>query len=146
MGNPIPIDRAAILLENLNAKTEGKEAEKVCEKEQKEEINQAVATSSSSDAFKAEKMELEIKMLSSQISKIEEEIKDRAQDRDERKRYADLTYSLVRHYLLVVLLIILFCGASIIKLSDNVILVLLGTLATNVLGIFFFVMRYLFRN
>lgn len=139
MGNPNPIDRAAILLENLNAKTEGKEAEKVCEKEQKEEINQAVAMSSSSDAFKAEKMELE-------IDKIKEEIKNIAQDRDERKRYADLTYSLVRHYLLVVLLIILFCGASIIKLSDNVILALLGTLATNVLGIFFFVMRYLFRN
>lgn len=139
MGNPNPIDRAAILLENLNAKTEGKEAEKVCEKEQKEEINQAVAMSSSSDAFKAEKMGLE-------IDKIKEEIKNIAQDRDERKRYADLTYSLVRHYLLVVLLIILFCGASIIKLSDNVILALLGTLATNVLGIFFFVMRYLFRN
>lgn len=139
MGNPNPIDRAAILLENLNAKTEGKEAEKVCEKEQKEEINQAVAMSSSSDAFKAEKMELE-------IDKIKEEIKNIAQDRDERKRYADLTYSLVRHYLLVVLLIILFCGASIIKLSDSVILALLGTLATNVLGIFFFVMRYLFRN
>lgn len=139
MGNPNPIDRAAILLENLNAKTEGKEAEKGCEKEQKEEINQAVAMSSSSDAFKAEKMGLE-------IDKIKEEIKNIAQDRDERKRYADLTYSLVRHYLLVVLLIILFCGASIIKLSDNVILALLGTLATNVLGIFFFVMRYLFRN
>jgi hypothetical protein len=75
------------------------------------------------------------------------EIKSKEQDISMRKEYANKTFSLVCLYMIFVfLLIILACSTAVFNMSDNVLMVLLGTTTINVIGLFAIVMKNLFPN
>ena len=71
--------------------------------------------------------------------------KDKEQDIEMRREYADKTYLFVCIYMcFVFFLIFLACSPSTFNMSDNVLMVLLGTTTINVIGLFAIVMNYLF--
>lgn len=73
------------------------------------------------------------------------EIKSKAQDIEMRKTYANQIFHLMVYYLFAVFLILFLSGSpSSFKMSDNVLMVLLGTTTANVIGLFAIVMNYLF--
>lgn len=76
----------------------------------------------------------------------EEDLSGKKQDREERKKFGILTFRLVVAYLGVIFLFIFLAGLGCVRLSDAVLIALITTLATNVLGIFYFVMKYLFSK
>lgn len=76
----------------------------------------------------------------------EEDLSGKKQDRKERKKYGIRTFWLVVAYLGVIFLFIFFAGICFVRLSDAVLIALITTLATNVLGLFYFVMKYLFSK
>lgn len=80
------------------------------------------------------------------IDRLKEEIYDLKQNRSERKIYARLAFKLICSYLAAVFLLLLAVGGGKIYLSDAVLLSIVATLAPNVLGIFYFVMKYLFNK
>lgn len=87
-----------------------------------------------------------------ELRKLNEELKDLKQDRDERKSYASKLYWLVLVWLVVILLIIIFQGLQSLpgthfyfKLSDKVLITLITTTTANVAAFFLVVVRYLFR-
>jgi uncharacterized membrane protein YcjF (UPF0283 family) len=82
------------------------------------------------------------------IQKLDEEIKDLQQDREQRKEFADKIFDFMRCYLFSVFFIIMLNVVTInnFKVSDEVILALLGTTAIEVIGTFAIVARYLFSK
>lgn len=73
------------------------------------------------------------------------EVQSKAQDIAMRKEYADKTFALVCLYMICVFLfIILSCSPAMFDMSDNVLMVLLGTTTINVIGLFAIVMNCLF--
>jgi hypothetical protein len=82
------------------------------------------------------------------IQKLDEEIKDLQQDREQRKEFADKIFDFMRCYLGAVFFIIMLNGITInnFKVSDEVVLALLGTTAIEVIGTFTIVARYLFSK
>ena len=72
--------------------------------------------------------------------------KDREQDRGERKRYAESTFWLVVFYISAVLLIVVNCGKGNLWLSDTILVALIVTSFAKIVGLFMFVMKYLFPN
>ena len=73
-----------------------------------------------------------------------EEFESKQQDRKERKKYGIWAFCLVVGYLAVVLTLVFFVGFGCAVLATPVLIGLVTTLATNVLGVFYFVMKYLF--
>ncbi|MCT4644810.1 MAG: hypothetical protein N4A74_07480 [Carboxylicivirga sp.] len=67
------------------------------------------------------------------------------QNRRERKRYAVRTFWLVVGYIGCVLLIVVFAGLEFLKLSDTILLALIVTSFAKIIGLFVFVMKYLFK-
>lgn len=70
---------------------------------------------------------------------------DAKQNRLERLKYAHKSYYLVIRYICAVILIIFLVGINIISLSDSVIMCLIGSTLGQVIGLFAYVMKYLFR-
>ena len=68
------------------------------------------------------------------------------QDREERKRYANLSFTLIATWLILVLAIFVSTGQGNLKYSDSVLITLLTTTTANVIAIFHFVMKYLFQT
>jgi Flp pilus assembly protein TadB len=68
------------------------------------------------------------------------------QDNRQRKLYAALTFSLVSAYIATVFVILFMCGLKMIYLSDKILMILLGTSLAQIIGLFTFVMKYLFPN
>jgi hypothetical protein len=69
------------------------------------------------------------------------------QDIDERKKYATYFFWLACSWLLTIILVVLlqgFGGFLEFRLSDNVVLALIGSTTVNVLGILYVVSNYLF--
>lgn len=81
-----------------------------------------------------------------EYNKLKEEIESIKQDREERKVYASKTFDFLCVYMMCVGLLLFMSGSktSSLQLSDSVLIVILGTTTTNVLGIFYFVANYLF--
>ncbi len=77
----------------------------------------------------------------------DEEIRDRQQNRAQRKEYADNIFTFLCVYMLFVGLIITGVGNSHcgFELSDTVLIALITTTTANVIGIFVFVVKYLFN-
>lgn len=77
---------------------------------------------------------------------MEADVKDRDQDRGQRKDFANKIFNFMCWYLFGVFFIIMLNGVSInnFKVSDEVILALLGTTAVEVIGTFAIVASYLF--
>lgn len=78
-----------------------------------------------------------------------EELRGKQQDREERKRYADLIFKLICYWLIAVFGLLLVQGQDWFhfELSNGVLLAVVGSTTANVLGIFWLVANYLFpRN
>jgi hypothetical protein len=89
--------------------------------------------------------ELELRKIETQL--IKEELDGQIQDRKERKDFAYKIFKLLIAFLTGTLLIL---SASAIdplpfKLSDKILITLLATTSADVIGIFLFVVRYLFK-
>lgn len=91
--------------------------------------------------IKDEKERLQNRMLESIL-------KDKEQDRSQRKDYASMIFGFMCWYMFAVFFIIIMNGITVnhFHVSDEVILALLGTTAVEVIGIFAFVAKYLFGN
>ncbi len=69
------------------------------------------------------------------------------QDRDQRKMFAEKIFSFVCLYMFAVFFILFLCGSpGSFKLSDTVLITLLGTTTANVIGILIIVVKYLFSR
>lgn len=79
---------------------------------------------------------------------IEEQVKGRAQDRDQRKEFAIKIFHFMCYYMTAVFAILFLVGivGNRFHLSNSVLLMLLGTTTANVIGIFNFVAKYLFNK
>jgi hypothetical protein len=78
-----------------------------------------------------------------------EDIKDRIQDRDERKKYATRTFKFLVAFTFTVLAIVIAVGLDnwiCFRLSDTVLITLITTSLASIVGIFAIVMRYLFKQ
>ena len=80
-----------------------------------------------------------------EYKKLIEEVESIRQDREERKVYASKTFDFLCIYMMCVGLLLFMSGSTTasLQLSDSVLIVILGTTTTNVLGIFYFVANYL---
>lgn len=74
----------------------------------------------------------------------EEQIKDKQQDREQRKEYADKIFFLVATWLILLLILLLFCGSGVINFSDTVIVAILTGTTLDILGFMIIVANYLF--
>jgi len=68
------------------------------------------------------------------------------QDIKERKRYAFLIFLMVVGWLISIVGIIIFCGLEMLKISDAVLLGLIGATTVNVTTFFVIVTKYLFPS
>lgn len=80
------------------------------------------------------------------IDKMQEEIKDLRQDRQQRKIFGYCIFGFMCAYMAAALAIVFFCGLGCMRLSDKVLITLLTTTLADVIGIFSFVAKYLYRN
>jgi len=78
----------------------------------------------------------------------EEKLKGLEQDREERKAYANKIFSFVKWYMIVVAAFISLSAVEYVpfNIPEKIQLMILGTTTTNVLGMFYFVAKYLFPN
>lgn len=77
-----------------------------------------------------------------------EELENRRQDRAQRKVYADNLFTFLCFYMILVFFILYKSGSlyNSFELSDSVIIALITTTTANIIGIFAFVVRYLFKT
>lgn len=77
-----------------------------------------------------------------------EELENRRQDRAQRKVYADNLFTFLCFYMILVFFILYKIGSlyNSFELSDSVIIALITTTTANIIGIFAFVVRYLFKT
>lgn len=89
---------------------------------------------------------IEVKKQTEEYNRLKEEVESIRQDREERKVYASKTFDFLCVYMVFVGILLLMSGSTTasFQLSDSVLIVILGTTTTNVLGIFYFVANYLF--
>lgn len=89
---------------------------------------------------------IEVKKQTEEYNRLKEEVESIKQDREERKVYASKTFDFLCVYMVFVGILLLMSGftTASFQLSDSVLIVILGTTTTNVLGIFYFVANYLF--
>lgn len=88
----------------------------------------------------------EIKITELDIRK--EELEGKRQDRLQRKAYADNIFTFLCIYMIIVFVILFKHGCLFngFELSDSVIVALITTTTANIIGIFVFVVRYLFNT
>ena len=73
------------------------------------------------------------------------EVRSKAQDIAMRKEYAGLIFRFVCYYMIFVFIILFLSGApSSFKMSDSVLLMLLGTTTATIISLFAIVVNYLF--
>lgn len=79
---------------------------------------------------------------------LEEENKGESQDRGQRKDFAERVFSFASIYMLGVFMILFLSGTNTVNfhLSDDVLIMLLGTTTANVIGILIIVVTYLFSR
>lgn len=77
-----------------------------------------------------------------------EELENRRQDRAQCKVYADNLFTFLCFYMILVFFILYKSGSlyNSFELSDSVIIALITTTTANIIGIFAFVVRYLFKT
>ncbi len=80
------------------------------------------------------------------IQRLDEEIKDLQQDREQRKYLSYCLFGFMCIYMACALLIVFSCGIGWMNLHDKVLITLLTTTLADVIGIFSFVAKYLYHN
>lgn len=103
----------------------------------------------SPDAEEKTVSNIELNKQLEEYNRFKEETAGIKQDREERKVYAGKTFNLLCVYMVCVGILLLMSGFSESEkakfhLSDTVLIAILGTTTTNILGIFYFVANYLF--
>lgn len=73
-------------------------------------------------------------------------LKDRKQDRRERKRYAELVFRLVCWWLVGVLALVCCSGLDALHLDETVLMTIVGSTTASVAAIFVVVAKYLFPS
>ena len=93
-----------------------------------------------------EAYEVEIERAQEENEQLKQQNEDLRQDRSQRKLFSILLFGLVAAWLVAVMIVIGFEGASetTFNLSDIVLTTLIGTTTASVLGLFLVVARYLF--
>ena len=81
-----------------------------------------------------------------EIESRDESLKDRRQDREQRKTFSTLIFKFMCAYMFLSLAIVFFCGFGWMCLSEAVLIALLTTTLANVIGVFNFVAKYLFHK
>lgn len=78
----------------------------------------------------------------------EQHIENIKQDREERKKYAKWSFWFLCGFTFLVILLLFFCAVRnwAFHLSDPVLITLITTSLATVVGIFIFVMKYLFKG
>ena len=82
--------------------------------------------------------------LRAEIDKLNEDIENLKQDREQRKVFSLRIFSFICLYMFAAMTIVFLCGFGLMRLSDAVIITLLTTTLAAVIGIFNFVVKYLF--
>lgn len=79
---------------------------------------------------------------------LDEVNKGDAQDREQRKQFAEMIFTFVCLYMGAVIFILLLSGAQWVdfRLSDQVVITLITTTTANIIGILLIVVHYLFRK
>lgn len=80
------------------------------------------------------------------IQRLDEEIKDLQQDREQRKYLSYALFGFMCFYMLIALSIVFCCGFGWMTLQDKVLITLMTTTLADVIGIFSFVAKYLYHN
>ena len=75
-----------------------------------------------------------------------EELEGNRQDREQRKGFANKLFILLACFIAVTLLIIFLVGFNVLNLNDAVLITMLSTMSANVIGIFIYVVKYLFNR
>ena len=90
--------------------------------------------------------DLRIKYLHTQIDRLNEEIEGLKQDRLQRKIFGYVIFGFMFLYMIAVLVLVYLQGFRAVCLSQTVTVTLLTTSLASVIGIFNFVVKYLFPN
>jgi|GEM_PF-1886702 len=90
-------------------------------------------------------IDYEIKLMSLKLQ--EEHLKGQRQDREERKAFSGKIFIFLCAFIVITMFILYHSGdeKTYFRLSDQILTVLLTTTTINVIGIFLFVARYLFK-
>ena len=75
-----------------------------------------------------------------------EELRSNIQDREERKKFADKIFILLASFIAVTLYVIVLVGFGYLELDNAVLITILSTMSANVIGIFIYVVKYLFKS
>lgn len=81
-----------------------------------------------------------------QVNRLTEENNNLRQDREQRKTFSKWIFIFTCAYMAVTLAIVCLCALSVMRLSDAILITLLTTTLTEVLGMFAFVAKYLFHH
>lgn len=106
----------------------------------------SVANEPASDADAEVDKDLTKDFNQKKIERLNEEIEDLKQDRQQRKVFSSRIFIFMCAYMAVSLIIVFLCGLEWMKLDPAVIITLLTTTLANVIGVFNFVAKYLFHN
>lgn len=92
------------------------------------------------------KSEYIIQLLKKKIEKMDEEIKDLQQDRSQRKTLSYWLFGFMGCYMIAAITATYLRGFGVIYLSDTILGLLLTTTLADVIGIFSFVVKYLYHK
>lgn len=75
-----------------------------------------------------------------------EQLKRLQDDNDARKKFSNHIFTVTVIWMFFILLIVVSCGNECMKLSDTVLVTLIGTTTANVFGFLYVVVNYLFNK
>jgi len=74
------------------------------------------------------------------------QLKGSEQDIGERKSYAQKIFVFLSVFTGIMLLIVILCGLKVLDLDELIVITLISTTSANVIGIFIYVAKYLFKS
>jgi glutamine synthetase adenylyltransferase len=121
----------------------------VVEETQEEPLQRIVEADWPEDAdddgeYLAEVQEFEEEAEALRLEDRRELLKDRKQDRRERKRYAELVFRLVCWWLAGVMALVCCSGLDALHIDGDVLMTIVGSTTASVVAIFVLVAKYLF--
>lgn len=102
-------------------------------------LNTDTSVLSKDESFSDKKRRLE-------LDSMQEDLAGKAQDRAQRKEFADKIFSCVAVYVMLTLIILLGYGNGSLYFSDGVLIALITTSCANVIGVLLIVVGYLFHH
>lgn len=99
----------------------------------------------SPDIYKVESEQMNSKLDVLKVGRYQKLIKGEKQDREQRLTFANRIFIFLCIYMFVCLVILILVGCGTLSIDTSVMVALLSTTTANVIGIFAFVVRYLFK-